>query len=358
MIRVLITGACGVTSRSVVRSLKISKIFTDQIEFIGTDICNIFYAPYEGLYEKIYRVPQYNSPNYYEIMKNIIKENNIEYAFVIPELEALFWSKNDFNIRFMRIPPLFSDKVISKKILYDNLKNTGLVPLYQVVSKEEIKKCSSEVKLSFPLWVRDYSEGTTSGKGAYLAKDYNHLCSWLDINDNINTFMLSEYLPGRNLACFLSYNNGKLIQYGVAQRINYLMSKVAVSGITGNTSYGKLINDQNVVRKASSGVQNIINKTSETMNGLVVVDLKETEMGVPMITEINLRHVAFTSTFALAGLNFSEAQLLCMMGREREIPVRDTIRFSDDNAMLRDVDGLPIYVEHFYMPQVGQIFKA
>ena len=38
--------------------------------------------------------------------------------------------------------------------------------------------------------------------------------------------MLSEYLPGRNLACFLLYHEGKLLKYGVAERIEYLMAKV------------------------------------------------------------------------------------------------------------------------------------
>ena len=54
MIKMLVTGACGVTSRSVVRSLNKSEFFKDKIEFIGTDICNLKYAPYEGLYKKVY----------------------------------------------------------------------------------------------------------------------------------------------------------------------------------------------------------------------------------------------------------------------------------------------------------------
>ena len=93
------------------------------------------------------------------------------------------------------------------------------------------------------------------------------------------------------------------------------------------------------------------------MHGLVVVDLKENVQRKPMITEINLRHVAFTSTFANAGLNFSEAQLLCMIDREDLIPVKGTKNFSPNNAMLRDVDGLPLFIDNFSMPQIGDYFK-
>ena len=358
MIKMLVTGACGVTSRSVVRSLNKSEFFKDKIEFIGTDICNLKYAPYEGLYKKVYYVPPFNAPNYREIMQRIIDENEIECAIVIPEPESLYWSENPFNVKFMRIPPVFGEEVISKKRLYENLMGTGLTPKFQVLSNAELLNNPEKVELEYPMWIRDYSEGTTSGKGAYLANDYKHLCAWVEINENIDTFMLAEFLPGRNLACFLSYNRGELIQYGVAERVDYLMGKVAVSGITGNTSYGRLLNDKNVLDISLKGVNKILEKTGEEMNGLVVVDLKEDADGVPMITEVNLRHVAFTSTFANAGLNFSEAQLLCMLGRESEIPVKGTLVFPENNAMLRDVDGLPIYTENFRMPNIGEAFKV
>ena len=138
MIKMLITGACGVTSRSVVRSLNKSDLFKGQIEFIGTDICNLKYAPYEGLYKKVYYVPAFNDPKYPEIMQRIIDENEIEYAIVIPEPEALFWSQNPFNVKFMRIPPKFGEEVLSKKRLYENLMGTGLTPKFQVLSNEAL----------------------------------------------------------------------------------------------------------------------------------------------------------------------------------------------------------------------------
>lgn len=354
--KILITGACGVTSRSVVRSLNKSELFSGKCEFIGTDICNLYYAPYEGLYEKLYKVPPFNSPDYVSIMKKIIEENEIEYAFVIPEPEALFWSEHPFDVKFMKIPAEFGREVLSKRKLYENLEESGLAPKFQVLDTKSLLQNPDYIKLDYPMWIRDYSEGTTSGKGSYLANDYEHLCAWIKINENIDTFMLAEYLPGRNLACFLSYNSGKLIQYGVAQRINYLMGKVAVSGITGNTSYGKLLNYNECYEIALKGVNKILDIAKVPMNGLIVVDLKEDENGVPLITEINLRHVAFTSTFANAGLNFSETQLLCMMNRKNEIKIKGTITFPENNAMLRDVDGLPIYIDNFSIPKDGETF--
>lgn len=354
--KVLVTGACGVTSRSVVRSLNKSEVFSNQCEFIGTDVCYNEYGIYEGLYSKVYKVPYFGDPDYRSIMQRIIDENQIKYAILIPEPEVLYWSEHPFNVKFLRIPPLFSKKVLSKKSLYDTLCEKEYIPRYQIISREDMLKAKENVKLSYPLWIRDFAEGTTSGKGSLMASCYEDVQAWAVINKGISDFMLSEYLPGRNLACFTLFSNGKLLKYGIAQRLDYLMGKVAVSGITGNTCKGKLLNDKKIFDVAFDAIMTITDKTGEVMNGLVVTDLKEDVNGNPIVTEINIRHVAFTSTFANAGFNFSEFQMMILTGRESEISSEETKMFPDDNIMLRDVDGLPIYLEHYNAIQTGECY--
>ncbi|MBR4644074.1 MAG: hypothetical protein IKO73_02800 [Bacteroidaceae bacterium] len=356
-IKILVTGACGVTSRSVVRSLNKSNVFAGKCEFIGTDVCYNEYGIYEGLYKKVYKVPYYNSESYRLLMERIIAENEIEYAILIPEPEVLYWSEHPFNVKFLRIPPRFAKKVLSKRSLYETLSSKNYIPDFQILSREDMLSSEQSVKLNYPLWIRDFSEGTTSGKGSLKAECYDDVKAWAIINRNIPSFMLSEYLEGRNLGCFTLFRNGKLLKYGVAQRIDYLMGKVAVSGITGNTCKGKLLNDKRVFEVAYDAIMSVISETGETMNGLVVTDLKENAKGEPVVTEINIRHVAFTSTFANAGLNFAEYQLLCLMEKEAEISNNLTIEFPEDNCMLRDVDGLPIYLEHYRQLNEGEYYE-
>jgi len=156
--------------------------------------------------------------------------------------------------------------------------------------------------------------------------------------------LLSEYLGGRNLGCYLLYNNGSLIKYGCLERKNYLMSKVAVSGITGNTSEGKLINCNKAIEVADKAVMKIAEYTSETMEGLVVVDCKEDAKDTPYVTEINIRHNALTCIFAMAGLNFAESHLLLIAGKKEKISPYRTMSFPPNNLFLRDVDGYPLYM--------------
>lgn len=352
--RILVTGACGVTSRSVVRALNGSAVFGGACEFVGTDVCRLEYGLYEGLYEKIYKVPYFNDPTYRGTMERIIARERVDYAIVIPEPEALYWSEHPFDVKFHRIPPKFGRSVLSKKNLYDNLAGLSIVPRYQILGREDILSHPEKAALAYPFWVRDYAEGSTSGKGSFKAEDAEGLRAWAVINRGIPSFMLSEFLPGRNLACFTLFSNGKLLKYGVAQRIDYVMGKVAVSGITGNTSKGKLLNEPKALEASLKAIETILAKTGEAMNGLVVTDLKCNARNEPIVTEINLRHVAFTSTFANAGLNFCEYQLLLLSGREAEIPPGLTITFPETNVMLRDVDGLPIYRTDYAPLAIGE----
>ena len=169
-------------------------------------------------------------------MERIIAENEVEYAIVIPEPEMLEWCERPFDVKFHRIPPKFGRSVLSKKNLYDNLAGLPIVPKYQILSRSEIMEHPDRVGLLYPFWVRDFAEGSTSGKGSFKAESVAELQAWATINRGIPEFMLSEFLPGRNLACFTLFSNGRLVKYGVAERIEYVMGKVAVSGITGNTS--------------------------------------------------------------------------------------------------------------------------
>ena len=182
----------------------------------------------------------------------------------------------------------------------------------------------------------------------------NELRAWTEINTGIKQFQLSEFLPGGNYGCFCVFKNGKLIKMAQAQRIEYIMAKVAVSGITGNTSKGKLLNREDIKQTALKAIEILCGKTGEVMNGLVVVDMKGDKNDRPMITEINIRHVAFSSSFANAGFNISEYQLLLALNRDKEVSPEVEKVYPKNNAILRDVDGQPIYVEDVKELAIGE----
>ena len=139
-----------------------------------------------------------------------------------------------------------------------------------------------------------------------------------------------------------------------AERIEYIMAKVAVSGITGNTAKGRLLNNEQIKKTALNAIEKLCAITGEIMEGLVVIDMKGDKNNNPIITEINIRHVAYSSSFASAGFNISEYQLLLALGRDNEISPEIEKQFPVNNLILRDVDGLPIYIENYKPLKIGE----
>src|SRR5690606_39845542 len=136
-----------------------------------------------------------------------------------------------------------------------------------------------------------------------------------------------------------------LLRSACAERVNYIMAKVAPSGITGNTSFGRLLNEPNLVDVALQAMDKMFEVTGAAKHGFYTVDFKEDEFGKPYITEINVRHVAFTQCFAAGGANFAEDTIRLL---DDDSDFDNTYRmyeFEENLIFLRDVDSLPILMK-------------
>lgn len=350
--KILLTGACGVTSRAVARAIRMSPEF-GAAALIGTDIGDNIYGYYEGLYQRIYRVPHSRDASYSQHIARICEAEGIDVAIVIPELEVLYWTEHSMPVPALLPPPGFSRVAVSKRNLYARLDGTGLVPDYAIVSREDLIAGAWQTRFQFPFWIRDFSEGGTSGRGALQVERSGEVEAWATLNHDISHFMVSEFLPGRNFACTLLYHDGVLLKVGMYERLEYFMAKTTMSGISGNISRGRLVNEPTVREASEAAIARVLEATGERMHGLVTVDLREARDGRPMVTEINLRHVAATSSFAMADFNLVEAQLHAALGDcERVGPVE--IIFPTDNYILRDIDGVPVWVAEHHPPAIGE----
>lgn len=350
-LRILVTGACGVTSRAVVRSLKSSPHFS-RARFVGSDICDNLYGIAEGLYDVMYRVPHSADKRYAETVNDICEQEAIDLAIVIPELEVLHWTHTKMRARCLLPPENFCRIAGSKVALYEALQGSTVVPRFAIATRDSLMAPGYSPASGWPCWIRDHEVGSTSGRGSLLASNHEELKAWVVLNPKIGSFMVSEFLPGRNFACHLLYHDGKLIKVGVYERLAYFMGRIAPSGISGNISRGRLLNDMRIVDVSRSAVESICQQTNETMQGLVAVDLREDAHGNPMITEVNLRHVACTSAFASAGNNLAEAQIFATLGMPDRVGALDH-PYPPGNYILRDIDGPALWVPELELPSIG-----
>lgn len=342
--KIVLTGACAVSSRNVLRSLKMSDIFKDAT-FIGWDMCSILYEVYAKDFDRLYKVPGVNDPMYPRVVQDILDKENPDAVMVLPEVEVLYWAKHPFDVPHMTPSAEFCELAISKRKLFNLLKGTGLVPVSEDLCRENAFDDSYILPLGFPMWVRDASAGTASGKGSFLANNLEELRAWVTINTGIDNFQISEFCPGGNYGVLCLFENGKLLKCAIAERLEYIMSKVAVSGITGNTSKGRFLNDEHIKRQALDAINRVCKATNTVMHGVVVVDMKADAAGVAKVTEINIRYVAYNCLLANAGFNLAEYHLLATLGRSNELSPEIEIQFPKNNIWLRDVDAVPVYVE-------------
>lgn len=342
--KIIITGACAVSARNVLHSLKMSEKFKDAT-FVGWDMCSILYGVYSKDFDRLYKVPGVNDPMYYEVIQDILNKEKPDAVMVLPEVEVLYWAKHPFNVPHITPPADFCELAISKRKLFNLLEGTGLVPTSVDLSREDAFDDNYKLPLEFPMWVRDASAGTASGKGSFKANNITELRAWVMINTGIDNFQISEFCPGGNYGVLCLFEHGKLLKLAIAERLEYIMAKVAVSGITGNTSKGRFLNDEHVKQQALDAIDRVCKATNSVMHGVVVVDMKADVNGIAKVTEINIRYVAYNCLLASAGFNLAEYHLLTAMGRSNELTPDVEMQFPKNNLWLRDVDAIPVYIE-------------
>ena len=344
--KILITGVGGPTPRSFAQALiKYSRYA--HYELVATD-CDPYaiglYMP--SLFNQSYVIPKATDPDYWSVIEEIIANEQIEYAAVMPELEVLEWAKRSIDNRLpckVILPDYnLATHLVDKALLTGILEPHGLAPASFVITREEVNE-KEAFKLPYPFWIR--SATGSSGRGALKINSLSELRNWMEISSSVKKFLASEYLPGRNLSCQMLYHHGSLIRSAVAERIKYIMSKTAPSGISGNTSYGRLINDSDVFHVAEKAMEIMMEKRNSRKHGFFTVDLKEDKDGHPKVTEVNIRHVAYTQCYAAGGANFPEDMMRLLHNDPTFDRAFKLYEFEPDMIFLRDVDEQPIIMK-------------
>ena len=347
---ILVTGVGGPTPRSFIRAVKLSdNAFSKTIRFIGVDCNPLAYGLYDqSLFDSSQLVPKANDDKYWPSINRIIKKEKIDTAVVLPEDEVLEWAKNSASKLDRELKVHLPDynlavDLVNKHRLHEHLVNSDNVPRFIEVDPKDYDYNNISDIVGDKFWIRS-TEGS-SGLGSLKIESEGALKQWISINSGVEEFIATEYLPGRNMACKMLYFDNKLVRTACAERVEYIMAKVAPSGITGNTSFGRLINEPGLVKISERALEIIADKTGTTLNGIFTVDFKEDQEGRPKITEINIRHVAFTSSIAAGGANLPLDTLKLMYEGNEKKYNRIDYHYNEPLIFLRDVDALPIVMK-------------
>lgn len=344
---ILITGIGGLTPRSIAKIIRKNH---PEYRLIGCDIDKKAMGFFmKDLLDKYYVCPRCTSEEYFSWIEKLVVDEKIDYAFVQPESEIVEWG--DYYEKNGKYPcPVFmgskklSVSLKDKSIMADLLEGTEFIPKTIKVSQENPRFEDVENEIGFPCWIRA-TEGT-GGLGSLKLEDISSYKSWLFINAQIPEFTVSEFLTGRHLANQMLYYNGEYVKGAALECAEYVMANVAPSKVTGNTHFGRFLNEDRINEFCDSCIKYLENKLGEPAHGIFSFDLKEDKNGDMKVTEVNIRHMAYTGVMARVGFDLIEDTIRIMEdGSCDNVERAPYYHYDKPYVFLRDVDVEPIILE-------------
>lgn len=344
---ILVTGIGGLTPRSLTSIIRENH---PDYKIIGCDIEKKAVGFFmKGLLDEHYVCPRCTEPEYFPWIENLVEEKHIDYAFVQPESEIVEWA--DYYEKNGKYPcPVFmGSKLLSvslkdKSIMADLLGGTDFIPKTIKVTQENPRYKDVENEIGFPCWIRA-TEGT-GGLGSLRLDDLSSYKSWLFINANIPEFTVSEFLTGRHLANEMLYYNGEYVKGAALECVEYVMANTAPSHVTGNTHFGRFLNEDSINQFCDDCIKYLENKLGVKAHGILSFDLKEDAQGKLKVTEVNIRHMAYVGVMAHVGFDLIEDTIKILEEGNCDHIKRDPFHhYNKPYVFLRDVDVEPIILE-------------
>lgn len=344
---ILITGIGGLTPRSIASIIR--KNHPDY-KIIGCDINKRAVGFFiKDLLDEYYVCPKCTSNEYFLWIEKLIENKNIDYAFVQPESEIVEWADYyEMNGKYP-CPVFMGSKLLSvslkdKSIMADLLKDTYFIPKTIKVTQENPRYDDIENKIGFPCWIRA-TEGT-GGLGSLKLDDLSSYKSWLFINSEIPEFTVSEFLTGRHLANEMLYYNGEYVKGAALECVEYVMANTAPSHVTGNTHFGRFLNEDRINEFCDKCIKYLEKKLGVKAHGILSFDLKEDSKGDMKVTEVNIRHMAYCGIMSHVGFDLIEDTIKILEeGNCDNVERSQFFHYEKPYVFLRDVDIEPIILE-------------
>lgn len=344
---ILLTGIGGLTPRSIAKVIRHNH---PDYRLIGVDANKKSMGFFmSGLLDDYKVCPRCTEENYFPFIERIVKEYQIDYAIVQPEVEIVEWGayyekKGRFPVDVFMGCKSLSESLRDKSIMAELLEGTHFIPKTIKVTQDNPRYEEVEQLIGFPCWIR--ATKGTGGLGSLRLDNLDSYKSWLFINSFISEFTVSEFLPGRHLANQMLYYNNEYVKGAALECAEYVMENIAPSHVTGNTHFARFLNEDHINKFCDDCIKYLCAKLQVPAHGILSFDLKEDKNGDLKVTEVNIRHMAYTGVMAQVGFDLIEDTIRIMEDGNADRVIRDPFHHYDKPYIfLRDVDVEPIVLE-------------
>ena len=153
----------------------------------------------------------------------------------------------------------------------------------------------------------------------------------------VDTFTLSEYLPGRDFNAQALWRDGQLVLVKTCERLSYFGGGSQPSGMSSTPGLARSVVEPGVVDICTRAVQAIDSRAT----GVFSIDLRADAAGVPNVTEINAGRFAMITSFYDFTGRHNMAATCVRLARGERVEIADPYDAVEDHYMARDLDTLP-----------------
>ncbi len=338
--RLLVTEAGTGASEYLIRSLRADD---DDFVIIGCHWDQFFLRNSSA--DRRWVVPTPSDPRYAVAVSRIVARERID--LILPNADESVAALSAARRRFARrlllprhdVVRLCQDKYALNKFLS---RCDVPVPETRVVPHlAGVDAVFRSLGARSPLWCRIRSGSNSRGAAPVATPEQarSWIRYWWEMRGvSPRDFTLAEYLPGRDFACLMLWNEGTLILAKTCERLSYFFASSQPSGQSSMAGLSKTVHEPRLVEICTRAIRALDARAS----GVFSVDLKGDGRGEPRITEINAgRLIAQTILLDRAGkhnLTLTYARLA--LGEP--VTLRNEYDAPADHYFVRNVDAEPL----------------
>ena len=336
--RLLLTGAGSAATSNLIRSLRAGH---RALTIVGCHSDRFLLKKSSA--DRNYLVPALSHSDYLAALRRVIARERIELLIPTTDAEVRAFTRPRARLASrvflprQRIVDLCQDKYRLNVALRARRVPAPLT--FPVTSLRSLEAIFERLPARMPVWCRVRSgSGST---GAIPVRTPAQARSWISYWTEMRgvpapSFILSEYLPGRDFSCQAIWKAGELVAVKTCERLSYFGGGSNPSGTSSISQLAKTVFAPDVVAVCTDAVRAIDPRASGAFN----FDLRESSHGVPCITEINAgRFPSGTNIFDLTG-RVNLAATFVRVALDEPVALREAYDPAEGYYSVRDLDTL------------------